>query len=440
MAASVAICLAAFVWLVWTLRRDRLSLGLPIAYLFGLLLIHVPGAIAQIVGGDVLHFPEYTEIGIRFTAIGAVCFVLGAWIARFGKPNASASASASTQGYWTFCLLGGWLFTYGLSFLGRVPSVGAAVEKGGAVWMLGVMLALRAAVKRGDPMAIAIWLSALAVYPTLMLLLGGFLSYGATASIIVLSVLVVSIRSHWRAAAGLMVATVLGFNLFLSYFEIRKELRDVVWGGASMSERVEVAEKIVQDFEWFDPSNERQLIAIDQRLNQNFFVGLAATRIEEGQADYLHGRSLWEGLLALVPRALWPDKPVYAGSPGIVMEMTGLLLPETTSFGVGNVMEFHINYGIAGLVVGFLALGCVIGSLDRRAAIAEATGNLDRVFLYFLPAVALIQPNGSMVELVSGSAAALAAAFGWSWLWRQWSRRGTRSALRRNVVGHTGRT
>jgi hypothetical protein len=40
--------------------------------------------------------------------------------------------------------------------------------------------------------------------------------------------------------------------------------------------------------------------------------------------------------------------------------------------------------------------------------------------LFFLPCVALIQPNGSIVELTGGAAAALVAAYGWKWAWKQW--------------------
>jgi hypothetical protein len=173
----------------------------------------------------------------------------------------------------------------------------------------------------------------------------------------------------------------------------------------------------------FDPRNPAHLKALDLRLNQNYFAGLAASRIASGQVDYLKGRSLWEGALALVPRALWPDKPVVAGSPKLVAEMTGLTLSKGTSFGVGNVMEFHINFGIPGLIIGFLLLGFAIGRLDRSAAIADARGDFEGIFFYFLPAVALIQPNGSIVEMASGGAAALAAAVGWRWAWRRWSMR-----------------
>ena len=137
--------------------------------------------------------------------------------------------------------------------------------------------------------------------------------------------------------------------------------------------------------------------------------------------DYLYGRSVWEALLSVIPRALWPDKPVFGGSPKIVSEMTGLELSETTSWGVGSVMEFYINFGIPGLVAGFLLLGWLLGTLDRKAATAEICGDLGRVILFFLPGAALIEPLGSMVELAGGAGAALIAAYGWKWAWMQWA-------------------
>ena len=127
---------------------------------------------------------------------------------------------------------------------------------------------------------------------------------------------------------------------------------------------------------------------------------------------------------------------MFGGSPKIVSEMTGLFLPETTSFGVGNVMEFQINFGIPGVVIGFLVLGWLLGTLDRKAAVAEGSGDLGRVFLFFLPATALIQPNGSMVEITGGPAAALVAAYSWKWAWRLWSGRGTHRAKSKETHAH----
>jgi hypothetical protein len=427
MATSIAICIAAFFWLLFILRHDSASIGLPIAYLFSLLLIHVPGAYVYLVSDLTLFEFDYVETGIRLTAIASASFVIGAWTSRLFSTSFSRTVAGTDERKFSlFCLVGGWVFTYALSSLHAVSSLGAAVDKAGGIWMLGVMLGLRTAVKNSDLKTVGFWLSALCVYPILMLLLGGFLSYGSQAAIIVISILAISVEKSWKIIIGLIVIVYLGINVFVNYFAHRDQVREEVWGGAPLSDRVDSTLEIFRDFKWFDSQDPKQVHALDVRLNQNYFAGLAAARIDQGTVDYLYGRSLWEGLIALVPRALWPDKPVTAGSPKIVAEMTGLKLSEQTSFGVGNVMEFQINFGVPGLVVGFFLLGFVLRALDRHAAISLRRANFNGAIASFLPAVALINPNGSLVEISSGAAAASAAAFGWKWVWKRWSARAAR--------------
>jgi hypothetical protein len=414
---SIYICLAAFAWLIWLLRSDRISLGLPVAYLSLLLLNHIPGAFAYAFG-EIVGDADVVEIGIRFTAIGSVCFVGGVWLARFGNANIQIRHATDRNRFWLFCLIGGSIFTYGLSFLRSIPSLGAVVENGGGIWILGVMLGLQAALYRGDHKWTFFWLAALAVYPVTGLLFSGFLSYATRAGIIVFCRLIISSQRSWRVIVGISLATILGLTLFVNYFANRDAIRDAVWSGAALGERIDAAMGVFT-FELFDPTNGNHLKALDDRLNQNFFVGLAAQRIEQGQVDYLYGRSVWEALISVIPRALWPDKPVFGGSPKIVSEMTGLELSPTTSFGVGQVMEFQINFGTFGLVAGFLLLGWCLGTLDRKAAAAEIRGDLGRTILFFLPGAALIQPLGSLVELTGSAGAALIAAYGWKWAWKQ---------------------
>ena len=422
---SISVCVASLAALIWALRRDRVSLGLPVAYLLGLLLIHVPGAWAGVVDPAAVADVEATRVGIFFTAIGAVCFVGGVILARLAMSTGavkstvrwSFAANAGQNRFALFCLLGGWAFVYGLSPLHKIPSLGAVIDEAGSIWMLGVMLGLRTALHRKNPLLAAIWCGALLVFPVLMLLLGGFLSYGSAAIIVVGSALTISARSYGRVAAALAIAAYLGMTIFVNYFESRDAIRSEVWGGAGLEDRIDTVLGVASDFHWLHPADPRDLGALDERLNQNYFVGLAAERIAAGEADYLGGRSIWELIEALVPRAIWPDKPVIAGSPEIVSQMTGLDLSPTTSWGVGSVMEFQINFGLAGVVGGFLLLGSLLGMLDRKGAEAVHRGELGTAILFFLPAVALIQPNGSMVEVASGAAAATLAAHGWRWAW-----------------------
>jgi len=288
------------------------------------------------------------------------------------------------------------------------------------------MLGLRSAVKQSNLIMVGAWIAALAVYPVLMLVSGGFLSYGSAAAIIVLSMLTISVKKNWKVIIGLFVGAYLGLSLFVNYFGHREAVRKEVWGGAPLANRVDATLDIFRNFKWFDSSDRKQVYALSERLNQNYFAGLAAARIDQGRRDYLYGRSFWEGLIALVPRALWPEKPVVAGSPKIVSEMTGLNFNKNTSMGVGNVMEFQINFGIPGLVVGFFLLGFLLRALDRHAAASLRRADFGSAILSFLPAVALIQPNGSLVELSSGAIAALVGAYGWKWAWEQWSARAAR--------------
>ncbi len=433
---SVAVCVAAYLAMLWVLRKDSVSLGLPFAYLSLLFLNHVPGAYVQLADDLFYGHRHETEIGIRFTAIGAVCFVIGVWLARAYTAEARANPVQSTSAawfeddkpFWIFCFLGGMLFSFGLTPLRNLPSIGAVVYNGGALWMLGVLLGLRAAVRKHDTKWIAIWASLLVIYPTLILILVGFLSYGTAAVIIVVSALAISARNYWRVVITIVLTVYLGLSIFSNYFQARDNIRDAVWAGVSTEKRLDAVSRVFTEFKFFDGSDELVLVGFDLRLNQNYFIGLASENIDSGSVHYLYGRSISDALLALIPRAIWSEKTVYGGSPDIVRDMTGLWLNPNTSWGVGNVMEFYINFGIPGLVAGFLGLGWLIGRFDHRAALAEARRDYGTTMLFFLPGIALIQPLGSMVELSGGAATAWIAAHFWKWVWAHLGVRGRSDA------------
>lgn len=423
---SIAICVAALLGVTLMMRRDRISMGLPIAYLFSLNLIHVPGAYAHAMRPELFSTTSYVAIGIWQTAVASVVFALGVFLARRQitvPADMEVSDDWDHRGtglkFWLFCLIGGWIFIYGLGALARIPSLGAIIEKGGAIWMLGTMMGLYVAISRGRPLLSLLWIAALAVYPAAVLLFSGFVSYGTAATIIVLSLLAVRIRSFTAVLIWTTLLSVLGLTFYLQYISERTYLRSVLWSSAGIERRIDVTLDVfsIENFELPDLDNERHAWALDLRLNQNYFVGLAAKRIERGETEFLHGQTIYDALLSLVPRAIWSDKPVYGGSGTIVVEATGLLLARNTSWGAGQVMELYINFGWYSLIAGFLILGYVLGTLDMRAAIAERSGNGTTAIIWFLPAVALIQPNGSLVELVSGAAAALVAALGWRLVW-----------------------
>ena len=96
------------------------------------------------------------------------------------------------------------------------------------------------------------------------------------------SALTVSTRSYWRVVLGIVLFTYVSLSIFVNYFEHRTEIRNEVWSNASGREKVDTVVDTFTDFQLFDPSNPQHLIDLDKRLNQNYYVGLAARRIETG--------------------------------------------------------------------------------------------------------------------------------------------------------------
>ncbi len=417
MVVSLALCLLASVFIYLLVRNGTPSLGLPFAYLFITLIIYVPGAVAHLCDPG-LPYHYATVIGIRLTGIGLVAFAAGVWISRFKRRGPGISWPPVRLNFQIFALIVGWIVTFSVRhLLVGIPSFNAVADTGAQIWILPIILAFAICVHRGDILGFIIWGLASVLFPVTMLIFGGFLCHGVETMVICLAVLVVLARSHLVVVTVLSIISVAGMAIFISYFLVRADIRDVAWGEASVQEQIIESTRIVTEFRFLDLEDPDHLDALNQRLNQGFFAGLAAFRLKMGIVDYYRGRTFWEGVLALIPRLIWPEKPVYGGSPAIIQNMSGYYVGEGSSFGVGQVMEFYINYGMASLIAGFVLLGWALGTLDRMAATAYVEGKHRRLMSTFLPAIALIQPNGSVVELVGGAAAAWIAAYGYGMIW-----------------------
>lgn len=431
MAVSLLIWAAVLLLALIAMRQQQASLGLPLAYLSGLMLIHVPGGVVHWLNPGLFSTSAEVAQGLRLSAIAACSFLVGLLLFQHGDPLSRCwgrlpawrrRRSRPVPPFWRFSLVCGLGFSFLLLPWLAIPSLGAVVSTGSAVWILGCLLAFRHCSQQ-QKSHLPGWILAALVYPLLTLVLGGFLSYGTAALINTLAVLLLGARSLARALLAYSLALLLALCVFTTYFQHRDDLRDAVWGGAPLQPRITVLSSIVRDVHLFDPWDEQDARATDERLNQNYFLGMADQQLRNGSRAPLAGRSFWDALTALIPRLLWPDKPITAGSGTLVADATGLTLSETTSFGVGNVMEAYLNFGVIGILLFFTGFGYALAWLDCTAFLAERVGNYPLLLSTFLPAVALIQPNGSFVELTGGAAAAWLAAWFWSWLWRQWQAR-----------------
>lgn len=420
-----SICVACSLVALYRCRRIRDSLGFPVAYLLLIMIIHLPGGLAlpyNPIGFSGSRFVlDYTREGLFITAIGCVAFLIGLLIGELKALGEQipvpAGEHAQLRQFARFCVVGGWAAFFMFTPLRDVPSLGAAIYFGSALWMLGVILGLYNALRIRNLRKIVFWCCALAMCPSMIMILGGFLSFGTATVVIVLSGVLVRISRPAVLVPAAVVAAFLGLNLFVNYFLVRDSLREVLWSDANFSQRLDAIEDTAGDLSWIDSQNPAHMEALAIRLNQSEFLGLAAYRLEQGQVQSLRGGSILEALLSLVPRAFWPGKPVSGGSGDLVVHFTGLNLSENASWGVGNVMEFYINGGLIGVIIGFVVLGFLIRWLDIRCYMWLVSKEPQQSILYFLPAAALIQPGMSLSEMVGGAVAGWVAAIAWVFFW-----------------------
>jgi hypothetical protein len=192
----------------------------------------------------------------------------------------------------------------------------------------------------------------------------------------------------------------------------RNKIRQAVWGGQSLGEVTAViTDSLIEGWQWFDAEESGQLQAFDGRLNLNVYTGRAVRRASEGRVEFAQGETLVHAVLTLIPRAIWVDKPYYAGSGNLVTRFTGIPFARGTSVGMGPVMELYVNFGKSGVLVGFIVIGTVLGAVDRRAGAYLVGGDWRRFVLWYVPGLSLLTVGGNFAE-VTGSAASAAVLCG----------------------------
>jgi hypothetical protein len=397
--------------------------ALTLAYFLGLSLIHVPGALAFLPG---VAFRGYyslseramTEAGFSITVIGMAAFLIGAILARLAaRRRVDSKAIFSHQRSAAFERKGRRGIAIGIvAYFVLMPlshgiaSLTAAVAPFAVLLIVGLWLLLYGALDRRDRRRTWIVLGSLPLLPLATLMTGGFVSYGVSWMLSVLAFLftITPRRSRFYAAAPL--AVFLGLSLFVAYMGQRTSIRELIWQQeAGVGERIDRVARIVTDFHPFDPTSPADLAVLDERLNQNALVDLAAARIDGGLVQLAHGATV--PVWALVPRAIWPEKPYVGGGLDVVARFTGIHFWPGTSVGAGQVFEFYVNFGFAGVVTGFLILGFVLRWLDHGIMRALARDDFRAFLLRAMPGLTALQPGGNLLEIIVAVFAAITVAY-----------------------------
>ncbi len=409
--------------IVFTQRAQAtLGVGLVLAYLANLAMIHLPGAFLYLNPDYAFYRRLWIQLGFEQSTWAVAAFGAGAvitlWVLHLTRRLSVGSEARFPQAVlfnpWVHRLyvIFGLFSFFVLSPIARnVPTLSAVVSVMNQLLLLGICLGIWQAWPTRNWWTLFWWIVVLGLLPVITLVFQGFLGFGISALLTSLAFFASFFRPRVLVIVIGAAFVLLGASAFVTYFRDRTQIREVVWGGESIEERVFRVGQTFADFEWFDLNNTRHLNAIDQRLNQNWIVGAAVENLARGKAEYQDGATLLDALIAPIPRILWPDKPVRAGSGNLVTDATGVAFSKNTSVGVGQVLEFYYNFGATGVILGSVLWGIALALLDGWASRYLLEGNSRRFTLFFLVGLGLIQPGGSLVDIAATSAAAVLAAF-----------------------------
>jgi hypothetical protein len=394
-------------------RRDT-GVGLLLTYLLSFATIHLLAPVLYLIPwyGN-LRIDPTTE-GLRESTIALIAFAAGAEVGAILARRRQAAAtlpsdepSIDARAANVYLMAGLIIYAVMIPISRGIPTLTALVSM--ALPMIVAALGAKcwSAWHERRQSTMWLWVASSIAFPVLTVLTQGFLGFGFTAMLTLLAFVASYYRPQWRIMVAGVVLAYVGLSVYVTYMRDRTDIRNVVWTGGTLSQSAQQTAETFRDFEWFDPDNVKHLDRVDGRLNQDLLIGLAVDNLNTGAVQFAMGSTIVDAVLALVPRVFWPTKSIAAGSGDLVATFTGLRFPEGTSVGIGQVMECYVNFGTAGILMGFLLIGGVVSFIDRSAVSSLREGDISDFMIWYLPGLAFLQVGGSFVELGGVAASGL---------------------------------
>jgi hypothetical protein len=410
----------------WWSKR---AVGLPVAYAVSLSLIHLVGALSYCFDYYTPISPIIVQVGVSMKAtfigfyvsvIGFAAFVLGSIVGPFvfrkdppvllHKPWPQVTSKLPG----TLLLMAFFFFFFG-PILKRIPSMAAITSVGANISVVSVTLFCHLAYRSDNTKRFCQWMSSTAALPFVTIIFMGFAGYGMIAAASVWQMVLSFFRPRWLGFLMLLAMGYGGISLYVNYMRERGSIRTSVWGESGFGARLEKMQKIITEFEFFNPYLQAHLETVDLRLNQNDLIGRSVTYIEGNRVGFAEGGTLTAAATAWIPRILWPNKPKTGGSGQIVSRFTGMTFGDVTSVGIGQVMEFYVNWGMPSVIIGFFLYGLLMRFFDMRSAFYLHVGDYWTFTRWILPALCMMMAGGILTEIVGSMAAGyvLVTALNW---------------------------
>lgn len=392
--------------------------GLSMMFVTSMSILYFAGAITYALPWNYLKGFEATLLGFEQATIGIISFTFAnllispIFVKKFISQKTDTNFKLGNSKNVTYLSITiGLLSLFGfLNFMLFIPTLRAFLIALNAVFVGGLCLYAWESFLERDKLKLGLVIIFSLMFPIITVINSGFLSKGMTFTLIVLIFTYRLWVPRWQFLLITIICLYMGFGFYQTYRRERDDIREVVWGGYSLGERIDVFKPIILEYEFFNPFNSEHISNIDDRLNLNNLTGLAVENLEH-RNELLKGDSFKNIIYAIVPRIIWKNKPYVAGSDDLVTKYTGVEFGDNTSVGMGYVMEFYINYGTIAVILGFFFLGFLIFLLDFQAGKSILSSNYQNFLLYFMPGLTLLSVGTNMIETTVSAVSAFVIVF-----------------------------
>jgi hypothetical protein len=405
-------------FIVWKLfrssRQGPTHVGLQLSYLAGFWMNHWAVLAIYLLPWYCGEQPTFTLLGARQALFALIGYTAGLTLIPIvfklhARAHPSPTPIPASIRYPMLTL--GILFQVVLPRIKVIPGLQWIFSGGQAFAVIAVILSIWNAICKRDRRLAQQWLLCGLFFPFSTIINAGFLGFGVVAllPVVIFSLVFLVRKNLFKLAVLGTLGGYLLLSVFVTYMRDRTEIRKAVWKSQDFSERFSRVASTFSNFEFFSPHNDDHLKAMDARLNQNWLVGAAVVHTESTE-EWAAGDTLRDAALGFIPRLLWPDKP-EAGSGDLVSKYTGIEFDQSTSVGIGQVMEFYVNYGTPMVVLGFFIWGGVLAWLDTICVRALSSGNIARFITTFMIGLPMLAIGGSLLEVVAGVTGSLVMAY-----------------------------
>jgi hypothetical protein len=367
-------------WTWCTAREGGIGIGVRFLYAFGLFHQYLIGPPLYFLSGLSEAHVEYRnrEQAVQLVLAGLAAFVAGGFFVpplllqrrrlRMARDWAPFTSPARLALQWhvakTLVLLGAVALLFA-PILFRINTVRAVWLQVTLLVETGLVMMCVHAVLARDQRRLRVVFTVLVAAGIFRAIASGFFGGTAMTGLYLCSLIFmmrgISLKG-WLYLGLALYLMLIPYGIWISG---RQKLRDAIKTNASLTERVqafELRDEAPLFFNLFDPEDVKK---IQRRIDQSNLLAAAMVHTPARQ-PYAMGSTMSENVLyALVPRFLWPDKPVKAGGAEFVTRYTGIPF-QNTSVGVNYLFEFYVNFGPTGAVAGLFLLGVACGLLEYQ--------------------------------------------------------------------------